>query len=156
MNINKMVEEAHNNSRNKGFWDDAACPYCGGDGSIAVGYKDMRLVSEPCKQCDGTGLLVGPHVLTKLMLVVTELAEAAEDYRDGRDLRQCHYEYGADKVTVPVDKPRKPCGFPSELADVIIRVADLAGALGIDLETVITEKFAYNRSRSRMHGGKKA
>lgn len=39
-----------------------------------------------------------------------------------------------------------------ELADVIIRVADLCGYLGIDLEVAIAAKMAYNKQRPRLHG----
>ena len=34
-----------------------------------------------------------------------------------------------------------------ELADVVIRVADLAGALGLDLGGAIAEKMSYNAVR---------
>lgn len=41
-----------------------------------------------------------------------------------------------------------------ELADVIIRVFDLCGEYGLDLETAIMKKMEYNKTRSYMHGGK--
>lgn len=75
-----------------------------------------------------------------LMLVVTELAEAMEDWRDGA------------LATVQVNG--KPCGFPSELADVVIRCRDIAAALGIDLEAEIVRKHDYNQTRPHLHGRK--
>lgn len=39
-----------------------------------------------------------------------------------------------------------------ELADVCIRVFDLAGRLGLDLIRVIHEKMERNRKRPRLHG----
>ena len=39
-----------------------------------------------------------------------------------------------------------------ELADAVIRIADLCGYLGIDLDTVISEKMAYNETRPFKHG----
>lgn len=58
----------------------------------------------------------------------------------------------------PLDKNRiideKPEGVPSELADVVIRIADMCGLYGIDLEAAIIEKMAYNKSRPYRHGGK--
>ena len=48
----------------------------------------------------------------------------------------------------------KPCGIPSELADAVIRIADLAGALGIDLDRAIAEKMAFNEKRPYKHGKK--
>lgn len=46
----------------------------------------------------------------------------------------------------------KPEGFVYELADAVIRIADLAGALGLDLEAAIAEKVAYNGGRPPLHG----
>jgi len=48
----------------------------------------------------------------------------------------------------------KPEGVPSELADIVIRALDAAGAWGIDLEAIIDEKLAYNITRGHRHGGK--
>jgi NTP pyrophosphatase (non-canonical NTP hydrolase) len=76
----------------------------------------------------------------KLMLTVSELAEAVEDYREGR-------------MVQALDNG-KPVGFPSELADAIIRIGDLAGHLGIDLNEAVEMKMAYNRTRPYRHGGK--
>lgn len=68
----------------------------------------------------------------KLMLIVSELAEAMEGDRKGvkddklphRDMREV------------------------ELADAAIRVFDLAGAYGYDLGAAIAEKMAFNRTRA--------
>ena len=48
----------------------------------------------------------------------------------------------------------KPMGFAVELADILIRVGDLAGFLGIDLDEAVRLKMAYNRTRPHRHGGK--
>lgn len=50
---------------------------------------------------------------------------------------------------------RKPCGIPSEIADIIIRLAHFAGHHQINLGEAIRLKLEYNSSRSPMHGGKK-
>ena len=52
------------------------------------------------------------------------------------------------------DDGLKPEGFASELADVVIRVADVCGRLGLDLEAAVVEKMTYNATRPRRHGGK--
>lgn len=46
----------------------------------------------------------------------------------------------------------KPEGFPVELADVMIRLMDLAERMGIDLAEMINIKMAYNATRPYRHG----
>jgi len=45
--------------------------------------------------------------------------------------------------------------FAEELADVCIRIFDLCGAKGIDLEKEILDKMEYNKARPYKHGWKK-
>lgn len=78
-----------------------------------------------------------------LALIHSEVSEALEDYRTGAML--------AD-VTVQ----GKPIGFPSEIADIVIRIGDLCGYLGIDLDAAVIEKMAFNATRPYRHGGKVA
>ena len=83
------------------------------------------------------------RVAAKLALVHSEVSEALECVRDG-----------LYKPYENPDRPGKPEGLPSELADVVIRVADLCGALGIDLDEAIRTKMAYNATRTHRHGGR--
>lgn len=46
--------------------------------------------------------------------------------------------------------------FSEELADTVIRVFDLCGGLGIDLEWAVLSKMEANRHRPHLHGGKRA
>lgn len=82
------------------------------------------------------------NIPTKLMLIVTELAEALEDHRRGA-------------IATTFDENGKPHGFAQELADVAIRLGDLAEILDINLEAEIVMKLKYNKTRPIMHGGKK-
>jgi NTP pyrophosphatase (non-canonical NTP hydrolase) len=78
----------------------------------------------------------------RLMLMVTELAEAMEEHRTGHAPNEVY------------DHDFKPEGIPIELADVIIRIADFCGLYKIDLEAALTTKLAFNQGRPYRHGGK--
>ena len=75
-------------------------------------------------------------VPTKLCLIHSEVSEALEAYRND-------IPYG-----------EKGC-LPEELADVVIRVFDLCGLLGIDIAAEIEKKHMTNLYRPHRHGGKK-
>lgn len=80
----------------------------------------------------------------KLCLIHSEISEALECYRDPKEFE----DY--------ISSSGKPEGFGFELADAIIRIFDLAEFLDLDMETLVTEKNEYNKSRSYRHGGKTA
>lgn len=81
-----------------------------------------------------------------LMLIVGEVSEAHEELRAGHPVDHTYY--------VMKDGNFKPEGVPSELADIVIRVADFAETYGIDLASAISEKMEYNKTRSWRHGNK--
>lgn len=83
----------------------------------------------------------------QIALMHSELSEALEEWRKGKDLQ---YVYYVDS------KPDKPEGFPIELADCIIRILDTAERYGIDMVTVLQMKNEYNKTRPYRHGGKLA
>ena len=82
-----------------------------------------------------------PSIPERLALIHSEVSEALEDYRDGN-------------MAPAFRADGKPIGFPSELADIIIRVADLAGCEKIDLDEALKIKMAYNEKRPYKHGQK--
>jgi NTP pyrophosphatase (non-canonical NTP hydrolase) len=83
----------------------------------------------------------------KIALIHSEASEALEAFRDtAKDEPLNVNDYGDNG---------KPEGVPAELADVVIRVMDLAESLHIDLEAAILEKHAYNVGRPFKHGGKR-
>lgn len=91
---------------------------------------------------DGQGQRNIPEALC---LIHSEITEALEEYRQfPNKLHELSH----------IGDERKPVGFPSELADILIRVADLAGYLDINLEQAVKEKMAYNITREYRHGGK--
>jgi NTP pyrophosphatase (non-canonical NTP hydrolase) len=91
-------------------------------------------LSEWCERCHAIAKEKGfwdkeRNTGEALMLVVTELAEAMEGYR-----KQDHDN------------------FREELADAFIRLFDLCGGLGIDIEKEIVTKSEKNKARPYKHG----
>lgn len=76
------------------------------------------------------------------MLCVSELAEATEEVRSGRDV----FYWGQEL---------KPEGEKVELVDCVIRIWDYFGEMGWDFEDVLRLKHEYNKSRAYRHGGKR-
>ena len=74
-----------------------------------------------------------PHKIPAILaLIHSEVSEALEAFRGD--------DYG---------------NFREELADVLIRVLDLSGGMGIDIDTEVKEKLEKNKSRGYRHGGKR-
>ncbi len=71
------------------------------------------------------------NMLEKLMLVVTEVSEAAQCFRND---------------------DRK--GFNEEIADIFIRLFDICGTLDIDIKKEIEKKMEKNKKRPYRHGKK--
>lgn len=99
---------------------------CHGASKAAGWWSDIR-----------TGQPIDPHadknlVPAKLCLVHSEVSEAMEGHRKG----------------LMDDKLPHRSMIEVELADAVIRIADLAGALGLDLGGAISEKLDYNANRA--------
>jgi NTP pyrophosphatase (non-canonical NTP hydrolase) len=75
-----------------------------------------------------------------LALIHSEVSEALEALRAGNP---------------PDDKIPAFSGAEAELADVVIRIMDMAEGFKWDVGGAIVAKLRMNRERERMHGGKK-
>lgn len=70
----------------------------------------------------------------KVALIHSEISEVLEGLRRGLDHKDDHLPH---RSSVEV-----------ELADALIRIFDLAGGLGVDLDGAYADKLAYNAARA--------
>jgi hypothetical protein len=109
-NLSELAKTSHEVSRSKGWWDDGPKP-------------DSTLIT----------------------LMHSEVSEALEDFRmnhaPNESWLETTAEHGGVKYSIRDDvNGVKPCGVPSELSDIIIRIGDYFGGRGLDLEA------AYKRT----------
>lgn len=128
MTLTTLCKEAHDNAVAKGFYD---------------GTNANRSLAE------------------LLMLVVTELGEAVEAHRKGiknpTQYEACYYAEHADFThpdTIEGFREHIKDTLPDEISDAVIRIGDLCGYLGIDLESHVKAKMKYNATREPLHGKK--
>lgn len=116
---NLLVAAAHGASTTAGWWTHRE-----------TGLDLAALVRDP--QADPIlRLLAVALVAQKLCLAHSEISEGMEGHRKG----------------LMDDKLPHRTMLEVELADAVIRIADLAGALGYDLGGAIAEKMAFNAVR---------
>lgn len=119
--INEMVKEIHQNNVNAGWWH-----IDGGEGAKISVVEIIHNPQDAIMQRLGVAM-----VAEKLCLTHSEISEAMEGHRKGlMDDKLPHREM-----------------IEVELADTVIRIMDLCGALGLDLEGAINEKLEFNKHR---------
>lgn len=103
-------------------------------------------------------------------LIHSEASELLEDHREHKAPTEVWYENRVRQIfnngeseCITIERspvmyrpdqqgPLKPCGIPSECADIIIRVLHFCGKHDIDIEQAVREKMIYNESRPLKHG----
>ena len=144
---------------------------------VAAGVNELARHVNKCAVDHGWWPNIGRNMGEMLMLMVSELSEGLESWRDDEPV--LWYDYGhnhgkpsggeldelpwapTEAVTVGDCNPEditlgKPCGLASELADTIIRILDTAHHMNIPVTEALVRKHQYNLTRPYRHGGKRA
>ena len=142
MNLAELQKEAHAIAKSKGWWDTAESP--SQTPSFGASTPSFGADAHRSPQSRRTfGDLIA--------LVHSELSEALEAYRLNPNsvgpMREESPQYGLDD---PLHGKYKPVGVPSELADVVIRVADMVEHYEENLEVYVraTPTLAYEGNTS--------
>jgi NTP pyrophosphatase (non-canonical NTP hydrolase) len=156
MTITELVKKAHDNAVNKGFYG-GYCVDCKKYDNCDYEYK------EPAGSCDDIKNK-DKNIPELLMLIVSELSEAMEAHRENKfsNLNAYYRSLNVDDINEcdkndyikSQFKSLIKSTFEDELADAMIRIADLCGYMNIDLEKHIELKMAFNLTREYKHGKK--
>ena len=124
--INDLAKQIHENNKEKGFYND----------------KEERNMGE---------------ILALIHSEVSEALEADREdnytYKGGTPLKNWMH-ISDDKMFKAIFEQGIKSTFEDELADIVIRVMDLAAYKNIDLEHHILAKVRYNTLRASKHGKK--
>lgn len=154
--ITGLVKLAGENSGAHGFHDDWP-----GEGYPTLTGTDIPAAHVRPEEIAGHQRQVGLAITEKLALIHEEVSEALGEIRSGHEAGEVYYRMPDKTISAtqmhdqdygePLGKPE---GFGVELADAVIRIADLAYLTGIDLEALVLEKAEYNATRPFKHGRK--
>ena len=102
-------------------------------GNVDAGWwTDLDTLQSLAEECRIRTRFGKALVAEKLALIHSEVSEAME---------------GARKNLMDDKLPHRPM-LEVELADAVIRILDMCGGLGLDLEGAIFEKLEYNANRA--------
>jgi NTP pyrophosphatase (non-canonical NTP hydrolase) len=138
--IKNLQEDIHSTNVEKGFWD-------------------ANLKIQTIEDEDFRNSVTKAFQAQRLALVTSELSEALESLRK-REIKPINdglktvIENSDGESFVKTFQDFIKDSYQDELADSVIRLLDIAGGEGIDLEWHILQKLRYNKTREKMHGKK--
>lgn len=146
-NLTDLAKQIHADNVAKGFYDEE------------VSISDNR---ESIFNNDEQYFFVRNAMINqKLMLICTEVAEACEAVRKDRFCISNGIAIGEFLDDAETATPQQYKNsyeafvkdkFEAELAGTLIRVLDLCGRMGIDIENHVQAELKYNRTRQYKHG----
>lgn len=144
MTIKELCEKTYKNACEKGFYSEQE--------ELNSNFNKYNFTDNL------TDYVFYQIVSTKLMLIVSELSESLEALRTNKVLARNlgaeplpDFDIFSDVVFKDYFQNVIKDTFEDELADTAIRLFDLCGWLGIDLEGHIKAKMRYNATRECKH-----
>lgn len=128
-NLNELSKSIHANNEIKGFWD-------GGVEAKNIGEVLMLIVTEVAEACEADRK--NHHAQNMQLSPILETGEM-EHVISSKNRFKDDFEFAVKN------------SFEDELADIIIRVLDVCGAMNIDIDYHIEQKLKYNSLRPYKH-----
>lgn len=125
MNLNELRDKIHEQAKQSGFYNNP----------VETGTRLMLIVSELTEALEADRV----KRFTKPDTAFIEKLAEEKDYM-GRCLFIDHFEKSLKDT------------FEDEIADTMIRILDLCGYMGIDIEKHVVLKMRYNSLRPHKHG----
>lgn len=127
--LNELRDSIHKNAVEHGFYDEERKPH-----------------SEAVR-----------HAFTaqKIALIHSELSEALEADRKGKYAVVRNFDFAVEDLGESLSEAFEhhvKDTFEDEIADTIIRLLDLCGAMNINIDKYVEMKMKYNEFRPRKHG----
>jgi NTP pyrophosphatase (non-canonical NTP hydrolase) len=138
--FNNAAREINTAMTQKGFWENTRnIPYMMSQG----GFTAAQIVA-----------VRKAFRAQKLALITSELTEALEADRKSRqaDLQAFNENEAEGMCFIENFEATIKDTFEDELGDAFIRILDLAGGEGINLDKHVALKSKYNATRAKMHG----
>lgn len=154
LEINEIAKGIHDNAIKKEFWTDSDDAY------------SVIMEQERCSLALATR---SAFMMKKLMLIVTELAEACEADRIGRNADLIAFNNRVKEVMesmkgaseeekheayAKIYKAMVKDTLGAEMAGACIRIFDFCQGYGIDIAAHIVAEYNYNLTRPVKHGKK--
>lgn len=145
--INTLAVNAHNNSRNKGFWEDY---------DNAMSYAKDVTSKEGREELEG--IIKSMWSGKSLMEASGELGEAIEAIRTNKEAEWDSYlnilRYKGEDFNSAAFEAFIKDSKGDEIADCIVRLLQQCVGENIDIGRHIVHKMAYNLNRPHKHGKK--
>lgn len=138
--LNELAKTVYNNAIEKGFYDD---------------YNNIisHILNTAIKPIRYTSHLKQFELSQKLALIHSEISEALEAVRTNNSISE-NVRNEEDSSFENPDSYEEYIKhtFEDEIADVFIRLLDLCGFVGVDIDRHIELKMNYNKTREYKHG----
>ncbi len=152
MKTEKLIKEAHADAVARGEYN---CPDCGGSGKHAVDKLAWDNLGNCCN-CKGTGVYMSKNTGEMLIAIISELGRALKSYRCEQFADRNIFDLSLMKTNNHTSQLEEKIYYKSHIkdtfedniADAFIRLFELCGYMGIDIDLNMYDWDKYTDEES--------